>query len=381
MLRSALRPLAASINVGRTAAGGAAKRGMASTNHAALGLAIGGKEVHGFVGAVGNTPLIRLSKLSEETGCNILAKAEFMSPGGSIKDRAALFLVKDAEAKGLLKPGGTVVEGTAGNTGIGLAHVCRSKGYRCVIYMPDTQSQEKIDLLRMLGADVRPVPAVAFDNPQNYNHQAKRHAESLENAVWTNQFDNTANREAHIKTTGPEIWRQTDGKVDAFTCATGTGGTLAGTVRYLKEISDGRVKGYLADPPGSVLYKLVETGKAEREGSGSITEGIGQGRLTANLAPDLDLLDGAFHIPDAESIKMVYRLLDEEGLYVGASSALNVVAATEAAKRLGKGSTVVTMLCDGAYRYQTRLFSRVWLQSKKLDSAIPEHLQKYVVLP
>lgn len=169
--------------------------------------------------------------------------------------------------------------------------------------------------------------------------------------MWTNQFDNTANREAHIKTTGPEIWRQTGGKVDAFTCATGTGGTLAGTVRYLKEISDGRVKGYLADPPGSVLYKLVETGKAEREGSGSITEGIGQGRLTANLAPDLDLLDGAVHIPDAESIKMVYRLLDEEGLYVGASSALNVVAATEVAKRLGKGSTVVTMLCDGAYRY------------------------------
>jgi cysteine synthase A len=169
--------------------------------------------------------------------------------------------------------------------------------------------------------------------------------------VWTNQFDNTANREAHIQTTGPEIWRQTDGKVDAFTCATGTGGTLAGTVRYLKEISGGRVKGYLADPPGSVLYKLVENGKAEREGTGSITEGIGQGRLTANLAPDLDLLDGAVHIPDAESIKMVYRLLDEEGLYVGASSALNVVAATEVAKRLGKGSTVVTMLCDGAYRY------------------------------
>ncbi|KAI5451453.1 Cysteine synthase 1 [Naganishia albida] len=375
MLKSALRPIAH----GLTARG--LVRTMASTTHAVPGLTISGSEVHGFVGAVGNTPLIRLAKLSDETGCNILAKAEFMSPGGSIKDRAALFLVKDAEAKGLLKPGGTVVEGTAGNTGIGLAHVCRSKGYKCVIYMPDTQSQEKIDLLRMLGADVRPVPAVAFDNPQNYNHQAKRHAESLDNAVWTNQFDNTANREAHIQTTGPEIWRQTDGKVDAFTCATGTGGTLAGTVRYLKEISDGRVKGYLADPPGSVLYRLVETGKAEREGTGSITEGIGQGRLTSNLAPDLELLDGALHVPDQESIKMVYRLLDEEGLYVGASSALNVVAATEVAKRLGKGSTVVTMLCDGAYRYQTRLFSRVWLQSKKLDTAIPDHLQKYVVLP
>lgn len=306
--------------------------------------------VNGFVGAVGNTPLIRLNRLSEETGCNILAKAEFMSPGGSIKDRAALYLVRDAEQKGLLKPGGTVVEGTAGNTGIGLAHVCRSKGYKCVIYMPDTQSQEKIDLLRMLGADVRPVPAVAFDNPQNYNHQAKRHAESLENAVWTNQFDNQANRNAHIVTTGPEIWAQTEGKIDAFTCATGTGGTLAGTVRYLKDISDGRVQGWLADPPGSVLYKLVETGKLEREGNGSITEGIGQGRLTNNLAPDLSLMDGAVHVPDAESIRMVYRLLDEEGLYVGASSALNVWAATEVARRLGKGKTVVTMLCDGAYR-------------------------------
>lgn len=299
-----------------------------------------------------------------------------MSPGGSIKDRAALFLVKNAEDKGLLQPGGTVVEGTAGNTGIGLAHVCRSKGYKCVIYMPDTQSQEKIDLLRMLGADVRPVPAVAFDNPQNYNHQAKRYADSLENAVWTNQFDNIANRQAHIETTGPEIWAQTGGKIDAFTCATGTGGTLAGTIRFLKDKSEGRVQGWLADPPGSVLYKLVENGKAEREGTGSITEGalpaflsdsisspftdislvfpsaagIGQGRLTANLAPDLSLLSGAVHVPDAESIKMVYRLLDEEGLYVGASSALNVVAATMVAKKLGKGKTVVTMLCDGAYR-------------------------------
>jgi len=340
-----------------------------------------GNEVDGFVGAVGKTPLIRLKRLSEETGCNILAKAEFMSPGGSIKDRAALYLVKDAEEKGLLKPGGTVVEGTAGNTGIGLAHVCRSKGYKCVIYMPDTQSQEKIDLLRMLGADVRPVPAVAFDNPMNYNHQAARFAESLPNAVWTNQFDNLANREAHLLTTGPEIWQQTGGKVDAFTCATGTGGTLAGTVRYLKEVSDGRVQGWLADPPGSVLYKYVNTGKLEREGTGSITEGIGQGRVTNNLKPDLELLDGAIHVPDEESIRMIYRLLDEEGLYVGASSALNAWAATEVARRLGPGKTVVTMLCDGAYRYQTRLFSRVWLQSKGLDKAIPESLHKYIVLP
>ncbi len=245
--------------------------------------------------------------------------------------------------------------------------------------------------------------AVAFDNPQNYNHQAARYAESLPNAVWTNQFDNPANREAHILTTGPEIWQQTDGKVDAFTCSTGTGGTLAGTVRYLKEVSGGRVQGWLADPPGSVLYKYVNTGKIERVGTSSITEGeccasflifrcqrgyfcrlwlgIGQGRVTNNLKPDIELLDGAVHVPDAESIRMVYRLLHEEGLYVGASSALNAWAATEVARKLGPGHTIVTMLCDGAYRYQTRLFSRVWLQSKGLDKEIPEEMQKYIVLP
>ncbi|ORX37595.1 tryptophan synthase beta subunit-like PLP-dependent enzyme [Kockovaella imperatae] len=340
-----------------------------------------GREVEGFVGAVGNTPLIRLHKLSEETGCNVLAKAEYMSPGGSVKDRAALYLVKDAEEKGQIRPGGTVVEGTAGNTGIGLAHVCRSKGYKCVIYMPDTQSQEKIDLLRLLGADVRPVPAVAFDNPQNYNHQAARYAKTLDNAIWTNQFDNIANRQAHILTTGPEIWEQTNGKVDAFICATGTGGTLAGVTRFLKEKSDGKVECWLADPPGSVLYNLVENGKAERAGTGSITEGIGQGRVTQNLAQDISLLDGALHAPDAESIRMVYRLLDEEGFYVGASSALNVWAAAELARRKGPGHTIVTILCDGAYRYQARLFSRVWLESKGLLEAIPEKLHRYIVLP
>jgi len=304
-----------------------------------------------------------------------------MSPGGSIKDRAALYLVKDAEEKGQLRPGGTVVEGTAGNTGIGLAHVCRARGYKCVIYMPDTQSQEKIDLLRMLGADVRPVPAVAFDNEMNYNHQARRYAESLDNAVWTNQFDNIANRNAHIVTTGPEIWEQTGGKLDAFICSTGTGGTLAGITRYLVEKSEGRVESYLADPPGSVLFNLVENGKLAREGNGSITEGIGQGRVTENLKPDLELLSGAIHVPDSESIKMIYRLLDEEGLYVGASSALNVFAATQIAKKKGPGSTVVTVLADGAYRYQNRLFSRVWLESKGLLGAIPEDLRHYVVLP
>lgn len=229
----------------------------------------------------------------------------------------------------------------------------RAKGYKLVIYMPNTQSQEKIDLLRMLGAEVYPVPAVAFDNPENYNHQARRHAERLENAVWTNQFDNTANRRAHIETTGPEIWEQTDGgkNLDGFTCATGTGGTLAGVTSFLKEKSNGRVKCWLADPPGSVLHSYIQSGGKlmEREG-GSITEGIGQGRVTDNMKDDIGKLDGSVHIPDEETIKMVFRCLDEEGIYIGASSALNVVAATKMAQALGKGSNVVTILCDGAYR-------------------------------
>ncbi|KAI1777928.1 cysteine synthase [Hypoxylon cercidicola] len=336
----------------------------------------------GLTGAIGNTPLIRLNTLSAQTGCEVLGKAEFMNPGGSVKDRAALYVVLDAEERRLLQPGGTVVEGTAGNTGIGLAHVCRSRGYRLVIYMPDTQSQGKIDLLRLLGAEVHPVPAVAFDNPQNYNHLARRHAERLDNAVWTNQFDNTANRRAHIETTGPEIWAQTEGKVDAFTCATGTAGTLAGVTRYLKEASGGRAKAYLADPPGSVLHSYIQSGGQLTERSGSsITEGIGQGRITENLAPDLSLLDGSVHIADDRSIAMVYRCLDEEGLYLGASSALNVAAAQEVAGLLGPGHTVVTVLCDGAYRYADRLFSRAWLESKGLLGAIPEGLEKYIVLP
>ena len=334
------------------------------------------------VPAIGNTPLVRLKRLSDETGCEILGKAEFQNPGGSVKDRAALYVVKDAEEKGQLHPGGTVVEGTAGNTGIGLAHVCRSKGYRLVIYMPNTQSQGKVDLLRLLGAEVYPVPAVPFENPENYNHQAKRHAERLENAVWTNQFDNVANRRAHMETTGPEIWNQTAGKIDAFTCATGTGGTLAGVTRYLKDVSDGRVKTFLADPPGSVLHSYITSGGQLKERTGSsITEGIGQGRVTDNLKPDIDLLDGAVHISDERSIEMVYRCLDEEGLYLGASSCLNVAAAKEVAEKLGQGNTVVTILCDGAYRYADRLFSRKWLLNKNLLRAIPPHLERYVVLP
>ncbi|KAI8320760.1 cysteine synthase [Martensiomyces pterosporus] len=339
------------------------------------------KPTDGLIGAIGNTPLIRIDSLSKETGCEILGKAEFMNPGGSVKDRAALFVVEDAERKGQLKPGGTVVEGTAGNTGIGLAHVCRAKGYKCVIYMPNTQSQEKIDLLKMLGADVRPVPAVPFDNPDNYNHQAKRYAETLENAVWTNQFDNTANRQAHIETTGPEIWAQTGGKIDGFTCSTGTAGTFAGTMRFLKDVSNGRVKSFAADPPGSVIYSYIKSKGKELDRSGSsITEGIGQGRVTANLQPDIHLVDDALRIPDSDTIRMLYRLLDEEGIYLGASSALNVAAAYEMAKVLGPGKTVVTILADGAYRYQSRLFSRKWLESKGLVDAIPEHLKKYIVL-
>lgn len=303
-----------------------------------------------------------------------------MNPGGSIKDRAAAFVVKDAEKQGL-KPGGTIVEGTAGNTGIGLAHVCRAKGYKCVIYMPNTQSQNKIDTLRLLGAEVHPVPAVAFADPQNYNHQAKRHAERLQNAVWTNQFDNTANRQAHIETTGPEIWAQLNGNVAAWTCSTGTGGTFAGVTRYLKTMSGGKTRAVLADPPGSVLYSYIKSGgKDIVRGGSSFTEGIGQGRVTENLRPDIDLVDEAIQISDEASIAMLYRLLDEEGLYIGGTGALNVAAAVEVAKSLPEGSNVVTILADSAHKYSDRIFSRKWLESKGLLSAIPEHLHKYVTL-
>ncbi|KAF8514226.1 tryptophan synthase beta subunit-like PLP-dependent enzyme [Hysterangium stoloniferum] len=335
----------------------------------------------GFTGAVGNTPLIYLKALSERTGSTILGKAEFQNPGGSVKDRAALGVVRDAEERGLLKPGGTVIEGTAGNTGIGLAHVCRARGYKCVIYMPDTQSQEKIDLLRMLGADVRPVPAVAYENPKNYNHQARDYAQTVPNSVWTDQFDNTANAYAHYISTGPEIWQQTNGKLDGFICSTGTGGTLAGVGRYLREVSDGKVQTWLADPPGSVLHNYITSGGKLTERSGSsITEGIGQGRITRNLETEIKHVSGALSIPDTKTIAMLYGLLDEEGLYLGASSALNVVAAVELAQKLGKGSTIVTVLCDGAYRYQSRLFSKKWLEAKGLMEAIPDHLRKYAVL-
>lgn len=336
---------------------------------------------NGFTQSIGNTPLIRLPKISDKIGRNIYAKAEFMNPGGSIKDRAALYVIKDAETNHGLKEGGTVIEGTAGNTGIGLAHVCRAKGYKCVIYMPNTQAQSKIDTLKLLGAEVYPVPAVAYDNPDNYNHQAKRHAESLENAVWTNQFDNIANRQAHIETTGPEIWAQLDGKVDGFTCSTGTGGTFAGVTRYLKTM-DPKVKCYLADPPGSVLHSYIQSnGKEIVRGGSSFTEGIGQGRVTENLKPDLELIDQSYKIPDEESIVMLYQLLDEEGIYVGGTSALNVVAAIRLAKELPENSNVVTILADSCHKYSDRIFSKKWLESKGLLDAIPENLKHYAILP
>lgn len=335
---------------------------------------------NGFSEAIGNTPLIRLPSISNSVGRNIYAKAEYMNPGGSIKDRAAKFILDDAEAKGLIQPGGTIVEGTAGNTGIGLAHVCRLRGYKCVIYMPNTQSQAKIETLRLLGAEVHPVPAVAYDNPQNYNHQAKRHAELLENAVWTNQFDNTANRQAHIDSTGPEIWAQLDGKVDGWTCSTGTGGTFAGVTRYLKHM-DPNVKCVLADPPGSVLYSYVKSGGREIiRGGSSFTEGIGQGRVTENLRPDIELIDDALKISDEDSIAMIYRLLDEEGIYVGGTSALNVIAAMRVAETLPENSNVVTVLCDSAHKYSARIFSKQWLHDKNLWEAVPEQLRKYATL-
>jgi cysteine synthase A len=316
----------------------------------------------GFVGTVGNTPLIRLTSFSEETGCEILGKAEFLNPGGSVKDRAALYIIKDAEEKGLLKPGGTVVEGTAGNTGIGLAHICNAKGYKCLIIIPDTQSQEKMDLLRTLGAEVRPVPAVPYRDPNNYVKLSGRVAAEMENAIWANQFDNLANRQAHYETTGPEIWKQTGGTIDAWVAATGTGGTYAGVAMFLKE-KNSQVKCVLADPMGSGLYSYAKTGEIKIEGN-SITEGIGNSRVTANMegAP----IDDAIQIDDKEAIRVVYQLLDEDGLFMGGSVGINVGAAVELAKQMGPGHTIVTVLCDGGARYQSRLFNREWLAAKGL---------------
>jgi len=320
---------------------------------------------NGFVGTIGNTPLIRLNSFSDETGCEILGKAEFLNPGGSVKDRAALEIIEDAERKGLLKPGGTVVEGTAGNTGIGLAHICNAKGYKCLIVIPDTQSQEKIDLLRTLGAEVRTVPAVPYRDPNNYVKLSGRIAEETENAIWANQFDNLANREAHYKTTAPEIWQQTDGKIDVWVASTGTGGTYAGAALFFKE-KNPNIQCVVADPMGSGLYSYIKTGEVKIEGN-SITEGIGNSRITANM--ENVPIDDALQIDDQEALRVVYQLLRKDGLFLGGSVGINVGAAIALAKKLGSGHTIVTILCDGGARYQSRLYNPEWLASKGLAIA------------
>ncbi|MDF2095849.1 cysteine synthase A [Aquibaculum arenosum] len=321
----------------------------------------------GFIGTIGNTPLIRLRRASEETGCEILGKAEFLNPGGSVKDRAAWAIVKDAEERGLLRPGGVIVEGTAGNTGIGLALVGGARGYRTVIVIPETQSQEKKDMLRLCGADLREVPAVPYKNPGNYVHVSARLAEELaasepNGAIWANQFDNVANRRGHYETTGPEIWEQTEGKVDGFVCAVGTGGTLAGIGQALKERSS-KVTIALSDPSGSALWHYYAHGSLKAEGT-SITEGIGQGRITANLedAP----VDRAYSIPDSESLPVAFSLLEEEGLCLGGSSGVNVAGAIRLARELGPGHTIVTVLCDSGARYQSKMFNPAFLRDKGL---------------
>lgn len=323
--------------------------------------------------AIGNTPLIKLKRASEATGCTILGKAEFMNPGQSVKDRAALFIIRDAEKKGLLRPGGVIVEGTAGNTGIGIALVGNALGYRSVIVIPETQSQEKKDMLRLAGATLVEVPAVGYVNPNNYVKVSGRLAEELaktepNGAIWANQFDNVANRQGHIETTGPEIWQQTDGKVDGFTCAVGTGGTLAGVAVALKGFNP-KIRIALADPMGAALHSFYTTGVLKAEGS-SITEGIGQGRITKNIegAP----IDVSFQIPDEEAIPLCFDLLEHEGLCLGGSSGINVAGAIRLAKEMGPGHTIVTILADYGTRYQSKLFNPEFLRSKNLP--VPEWL-------
>ncbi|CAN7650669.1 cysteine synthase A [Bosea sp. LjRoot90] len=330
---------------------------------------------NGVVEAIGNTPLIKLKRASQETGCEILGKAEFMNPGQSVKDRAALAIIRDAEKSGALKPGGVIVEGTAGNTGIGLALVGNALGYRSVIVIPETQSQEKKDMLRLAGATLVEVPAVGYVNPNNYVKVSGRLAEELaktetNGAIWANQFDNVANRQGHIETTGPEIWQQTDGKVDGFVSAVGTGGTLAGVAIALKGFNP-KIRIALADPMGAALYAYYTTGELKAEGS-SITEGIGQGRITKNIegAP----IDVAFQIPDEEAIPLCFQLLEEEGLCLGGSSGINVAGAIRLAKEMGPGHTIVTILCDYGTRYQSKLFNPEFLRSKNLP--VPGWLER-----
>ncbi len=323
----------------------------------------------GFIDSIGNTPLIKLRGASAATGCTIYGKAEFLNPGGSVKDRAALFIVRDAEARGLLRPGGVIVEGTAGITGIGLALVGNALGYRTVIVMPETQSQEKKDMLRLCGADLRLVPAVPYANPMNYVKYSGRLADEIaaaedHGAIWANQFDNVANRQAHYETTGPEIWADLDGKVDGFVAAVGSGGTLAGTAMYLKERDPG-VTIALADPPGAALYSYYTTGELKSEGS-SISEGIGQGRITANLQGLT--VDRAYRIPDDETLPIIFDLLQHEGLCLGASSGVNVAGAIRLARDLGPGHTIVTILCDYGTRYQSKLFNPEFLKARNLPT-------------
>jgi cysteine synthase len=313
------------------------------------------------IDAIGNTPLIKLRKASEITGCQILGKAEFMNPGQSVKDRAALFIIREAIKSGALKPGGTIVEGTAGNTGIGLTMVANAMGYKSVIVIPETQSQEKKDALRQLGATLVEVPAVPYKNPNNYVKYSGRLAKAMD-GVWANQFDNVANRQAHIETTGPEIWAQTDGKVDGFACAVGSGGTLAGVSIYLKSKRKD-IKVALADPMGAALYSYYKTGELKSEGS-SITEGIGQGRITANL--EGIVVDEAFQILDNEAVQIAFDLLEHEGLCMGGSTGINVAGAMRLAKQLGPGHTIVTILCDYGTRYASKLFNPEFLRSKGL---------------
>jgi cysteine synthase len=329
----------------------------------------------GIVGAIGNTPLIALKRASAATQCTVLGKAEFMNPGQSVKDRAALFIIEDAIRKGALRPGGVIVEGTAGNTGIGLALVGNALGFRTVIVIPETQSQEKKDMLRLCGAELVEVPAVPYSNPNNYVKVSGRLAEQLakteaNGAIWANQFDNVANRQGHIETTGPEIWNQTDGKVDGFTCAVGTGGTLAGVGIALKE-RNRSIKIALADPFGAALYSYYTTGVLKSEGS-SITEGIGQGRITKNMegAP----IDIAYQIPDAEAVALIFDLLEHEGLCLGGSSGINVAGAIRLARDLGPRHTIVTVLTDYGTRYQTKLFNPEFLRSKGLP--VPSWLER-----
>lgn len=324
--------------------------------------------------SIGNTPLVRLKRASEITGCEILGKAEFLNPGQSVKDRAALFIIRDAVAKGRLRPGGVIVEGTAGNTGIGIALIANVLGFRGVIVIPETQSQEKKDTLRLMGAELVEVPAVPYANPNNYVKVAGRLAARLDRteangAIWANQFDNVANRQAHIESTGPEIWRQTEGRIDGFVSAVGTGGTLAGTGMALKAFNP-RVRVALADPFGAALFSYYTKGVLKSEGS-SITEGIGQGRITANLegAP----IDTAFQIPDAEALEVVFDLLENEGLCLGGSSGINVAGAIRLAREMGPGHTIVTMLCDYGTRYQSKMFNPEFLRSKGLP--VPRWLE------